>query len=325
MREILPIIFGPTAIGKTKLGLKLARRFNGEIIPADSRQIYRFLDIGTGKDFPARVKFVSLPMPSWVKRNDLNWGYFLFGRIKIWLLDLITPDKKFSAVDWSLIASELIKEIRKRGSLPIVVGGNAFYIKILIDGIDYFGVAPDQSLRKQLERKSIEELQEYLKLIWPEKFEKMNFSDKRNPRRLIRAIEIKQSSLLISSKKFLEDDCQILGIVLLAPFSLIKKNIWLRIETRLKKGLLKEIEKVLKMGFSWDDPGLNTLAYKEFREFFEGKKTLKEAIALWYKDEIAYAKRQLNWFRRDRRFFRLDTTSDDFNDNLTKLVAKSKI
>ena len=180
MNKLL-VICGPTATGKTSLGILLAKKVDGEIISADSRQVYIGMDLGTGKDLPKNSEF---------KIQNSKIGYYLFDKIPVWMIDIVKPNQEFSAADFVGLASKVINDINSRNKLSIIVGGTGFYIKALIDGVDTLGIPPDWELRKQLGLKSTAELFEMLSRINSEKSASMNSSDKQNPRRLIRAIEV---------------------------------------------------------------------------------------------------------------------------------------
>src|SRR5258708_17897524 len=166
MSQKLLVICGPTATGKTRLALDLAKKFDGILISADSRQVYKYMDIGTGKDF----------------KNIL--GY-----------DLVNPNEEFSVSNYSRLEREEIKKMQNKNLLPILVGGTGLYIKAVIDNIATINVAPDKNLRENLHSKTIDELYEILVKINPEKAESMNESDRKNSRRLVRAIVIVSSNL----------------------------------------------------------------------------------------------------------------------------------
>jgi len=174
MNKVL-IICGPTATGKTKFALELAKKFNGELVSADSRQVYIGNDLETGKDF------------------HLNTDH-----IKIWLLDILQQGEEFSVSAWRHLAQEAIKDILSQGKLPIVVGGSGLYIKSLVQDLPDIDVPYDKKLRRDWEDKSAKELFDYLKSINLKKANSMNASDSQNPRRLIRAIEITQHPSLTS-------------------------------------------------------------------------------------------------------------------------------
>src|SRR3990167_7407725 len=174
------VIFGPTATGKTDLALGLANKFNGELISADSRQVYKNLDITSGKaNFGLKVE----------KHNR----YWIVDGVKIHGFDLVDPGQNFSASDFIKFAKTAVAQIIKTSKLPIIVGGTGFYIQTFIGGLDSVGIAPDANLRSQLEKLSTTMLYQKLLITNPKRAKSMNQSDKKNPRRLIRAIEITSS------------------------------------------------------------------------------------------------------------------------------------
>lgn len=208
MKKIL-LISGPTASGKTKLALKLAREFNGEIISADSRQVYRQMDIVTGKDIK-NAKFhpmchsrtdidnnrnqyrESIKIDFHFHGNDTNYnlGFYILNNIPIYGLDLIEPNQSFDVSDFVKIAHLLISYIQKKDKLPIIVGGTAFWLKNLLFPAATIGVPTNLKLRQELGKLTLQDLQNKLKKLNPKKFSSLNNSDINNPRRLIRAIEI---------------------------------------------------------------------------------------------------------------------------------------
>src|SRR3989344_3740874 len=176
-KYIMLVIYGPTASGKTDLAIKLARKFNGEIISADSRQVYKGLDIGTGK-----VSFDS--------KVEKHKGFWIVDDVKVYGFDLVKAGEQFTAADFIKCASTSLIRISEVKKLPIIVGGTGFYIKALIDGIGSVGVTSDPELRARLEKLSVIELYQKLLEVNPTRARSMNQSDRANPRRLIRAIEI---------------------------------------------------------------------------------------------------------------------------------------
>jgi len=294
MKKIL-IICGPTATGKTSLAVSLAKRFAGEPISADSRQVYLGMDIGTGKDKDQ----VSVPL---------------------WLTDIISPKKQFNVFDWLVLANEKIKNIWQQGKLPIVVGGTGLYIKSLVDGIDTLTIAPDKKLREELNQLSVSDLQIRLKEVDSRVFEAMNQSDRNNPRRLVRKIEISLSSKRGPRVKKFKADFLIIGLT--ASRDILYQRIDQRVKKRLELGLTDEIKRLLKEGVGWSAPGMNTLAYKEFQPFFEKKESLTKIVERWKLDEHAYARRQATWFKKDGRINWFDITEKDFTEMVTKLVKK---
>jgi len=313
MRKIL-VVCGPTAIGKTSAGIFLAKKFGGEIVSADSRQVYRKLDIGTGKDLD---KFSIFNFQFSV--GKLQIGYYLIQGIPVWLLDIVSPKHQFSVADWLDCADLAIRDIWQRDKLPIIVGGTGFYIRSLINGIDSLGVPVDKELRKRLEKLSIEELQSKLRRENPDIFMGLNKSDRNNPRRLVRKIEILASKVKKKRKK-LKADYLMMGLK--ADNKIIYRRIDQRVKERLEAGLVNEIKGLLRKGISWADPGMNTLAYKEFRPYFEKRQPLDDIVRRWKFDEHSYARRQLTWFKKNQKINWFDITTKNWRAKMVKLVIK---
>lgn len=341
--EKIIVVCGPTATGKTTLALKLASEINGELISADSRQIYIGMDIGTGKDLPSNLKFVNssvekrgvfhLPITNY-KLQSCQTGYYNLNNIKLWLYDIIEPNQTFSAFEFIQLAKLVIADIQQRGKVPIVVGGTGFYIKALIDGLETEGIEPDWELRKKLENWEIGKLKEELLALDPKGLERMNCSDRNNPRRLIRAIEItqnpktqrlKESSFKASSKSQLQiinyKLHNLVFIGLTTSKDILFQRIDQRVDERVKQGIVEEIKQLLNQGYQWSDPGLNTLGYKEWRPFFENKSNQEEIVACWKHDEHNLAKRQLTWFKKDKRIRWFDITKQS-SENIIKSIQK---
>lgn len=291
MSEILKllIISGPTATGKTALAIKLAKLFNGELISADSRQIYRGLDIGTGKDHPLGVK--------------------------IHLIDIVNPDQLFSVAQYRQLAIEKIKEIYAKNKLPIVVGGTGQYIDSIINPQPTFSIKPNKILRFILNKLSIKYLQIIYKILDKNKFTNLNNSEKNNPHRLIRKIEIKLSFKSPLLKGDLER-LNYLHLSLTAPNQFLYKHIDTRVQKRLDLGLFNEINNLLKI-YSWSCPGLKTLAYQEFKTGFN-----QSNINKWRFDEHAYARRQKTWFKKITPITFIDITQPDFFQKSVDLIEK---
>lgn len=211
MTKVL-IICGPTATGKTKFALELAQKFNGELVSADSRQVYIGNDLETGKD------------------KDI------LGNSQVWLLDILNSGEEFSVSVWRRLAQDAIADILSRGKLPIVVGGSGLYIKSLVQDLPDIDVPYDKKLRKRLESKSAVELFDYLKSINLQKALSMNESDNKNPRRLIRAIEV---NLAKSTMNHEPTNYELLLIGLTSS----KENLTARIKKRVAdRGLDKSFE-----------------------------------------------------------------------------------
>jgi tRNA dimethylallyltransferase len=311
-------IVGPTATGKTKLAKEIKYKiehFNNrtieqsgkaELISIDSRQVYIGMDIGTGKD------------------------------AKIFGTDLVQPEKLFNVSDFVKIIRPKIEELWRQDILPILVGGTGLYLRAVIDGIETMEIPPDEELRKKYEKYSVEELQEKLKELDSRfreddsKVKLINNSDWNNPRRLIRRIEILNfysvgDDLPVvpmgqtrRSVPTLKID-RLLMIGLPAPLPKITKNIEKRVQERLDQGLLEEIKKLVKR-YGWNEVLRNTIAYKEWEEFFSGKITQEDAIKNWTKDEIDYAKRQITWFKKDMRIKWFESTDINLLQKSLELI-----
>ena len=287
MKKLL-VVVGPTAIGKTNLALQVAKKYESEIISADSRQVYEGMDIGTGKDKPVDKKI---------------WGY-----------DLVDPKEEFSVAQYIQFARKKIAEIHKQKKLPILVGGTGFYISGVIDGIETAGVPKNENLREKLKSKSVAELFEMLAHLDPEKAASMNQSDKKNPARLVRAIEVASAKGVKLRKK--KARCEALMIGLKAPKEILDKRIEKRVERRIADGFEKEVEKLLADGASWNDQSMQAMGYRQWKN-----KNKKKAIADWQKAEKQYARRQMTWFKKDKRIKWFDITENDWQKSLEDTVS----
>lgn len=308
MTKIL-VVCGPTATGKTSLAISLAQKFKGELVSADSKQVYKGLDIGTGKDIP----------PDFRKK-----GFYEYKGIRVWGYDLIGPKGQFSVSQFVAFARAKIREILRKGRLPILVGGTGLYIKAMVDGISTVEIPKKEALRKNLAGKETRELFEMLAQLDPIKAGSLNVSDIKNPRRLIRAIEIATWKLEFGAvphrrARVYKD---VLFIGLSAPKEVLSRKIEERVGVRLRSGIEKEISSLLKSGVAWDDQSMSSLGYRQWRDYFEGKKTRKEAIEEWEKEERKYAKRQITWFKKDPRINWFDITTTDWGEKVEKLVKR---
>ncbi len=271
-------IVGPTASGKTELSVKLAKKFKGEIISADSRQVYRGMDIGTGK----------------ITKKEMKG-------IPHYLLDVASPKRKFTVVQYKKKALKTIKDIQKRGKVPFLVGGTAFYIYSIIDNISIPRVKPDWKLRKELQKKTKEELYNQLKNLDPRRAETI---DKNNKRRLIRALEIvlkTEKPVPLPKKQKLDFDFLILGIK--KPKEELKKRIEKRLKKRLKQGMIAEVKRLRKSGVSWKRLESFGLEYRYIAKYLENKISEKEMTEKLQKEIEHFAKRQMTWFKKDKRIY----------------------
>ena len=287
------VILGPTASGKSELAVKIAKRFNGEIISADSRQVYKELNIGSGK----------------ITKKEMRG-------ILHHLLDIVSPKKIFTVTQYQKLAKKALKDIIKRGKIPIICGGTGLYIDSLIYGQKFPEVPPQPKLRTRLEKKTTEELFEQLKKIDPKRAKNI---DRYNRRRLIRAIEI----ILITkkpvpSKNTIAYDSapyDILKIGINVPKEKLKARINQRVDKMIKLGLIHETKQLLKK-YPAELPVFDAIGYREIIDYLKGKATLSEATTLIKKNTWQYAKRQITWFKRDKNIYWI--TEDKEATNLVK-------
>lgn len=276
MKNKLVVILGPTASGKTGLSIKLAKKYNGEIISADSRQVYKGMDIGTGK----------------VTKREME-------SIPHYLLDVVSPKKRFTVTNYKKLAEKEIKNIQKRNKVPFLVGGTGFYIQAVVDGIVVPEVKPDWKLRGKLEKKSTEKLFKRLQGLDPNRAKNI---DKFNKRRLIRALEIVlKTKRPVPSliKNPINSDILILGIS--RPKKKLNKLIYSRLIKRLKNGMIAEVKKLHQRGIPWKRLEEFGLEYRYIAFFLQNKITKEEATEKLQKEIEHYAKRQMTWFRKDKR------------------------
>jgi len=310
----LIVILGPTASGKTGLSIKLAKKFNGEIISADSRQVYKGLDIGTGKiekDRPNNKQIKTNNKRIFVKDLVLfgkNSSAYIAEEIPHHLLDIASPKRRFTVAQFQKIAFKKIKEIQGRSKLPFLVGGTGFYIKSIVDEILLPEVKPNWKLRKKLERKNTDELFLMLKKLDAKRAETI---DSKNPRRLIRAIEIVRANkktilttLWTNSHKlahsFKFDSLQI-GIKK-SPDEL-KNLIKKRLEKRLRQGMTYEVKNLNREGLSWKRLEELGLEYRYVAQYLQGKLTYKQMVEILEKEIWHFVKRQMTWFKKDKRIY----------------------
>ncbi len=279
------VIVGPTASGKTSWSLQLAQKFRGEIISADSRQIYQKMTIGTAKVHG-----------EW-KWNGLRRTYMV-GDVPHHLIDFLDPGKLFTVADFRDKAGKYIKLAASNGNVPIIVGGTGLYVDALVENFVIPKVTPNKKLRESLEDKTIDELVTLLGQMDPQTAGKI---DIHNKRRLIRALEV----CIFTGEPFSQQRLKgeplftplIIGVDV--PRDILYNRIDARVDEMIHEGLEKEIAALLRQKYSWDLPSMNGIGYKEFRLYMEGKETLDQAIDHLKRDTRRLAKKQLTWFRRD--------------------------
>lgn len=265
------------------MSIELAKLFGGEIISADSRQVYRHMDIGTAKVL------------------DTNG-------IPHHLIDVIEPNETYTVSQFREAAIKLVPEIMSRGHVPFLVGGTAMYIFSLLDNWIIPEVAPNDSLREELESKSLRELQERLGVLDPDA---LSIVDMKNKRRVIRALEVTIGSgqTFSSLRKKGDPLFEPLFIGVDLPREELHRRIDARVDAMVKGGLILEIKDLVKK-YSWNNPGMNGIGYRQFKEYTEGTETLDMAVERLKHDTKDYAKRQMTWFKRDERIVWCKSTAE---------------
>ena len=268
------VIVGPNASGKSSLGIEIAKKFNGEIVSADSRQIYRGMDIGTGKVTKTEQK-----------------------QTKHWLIDIVSPKTNFSVAQFKKLADKKIEDILKRGKLPIIVGGTGFWIKAIVDNIEFPKVKPDWKLRKRLEKKSAVALFKTLQRLDSGRAAEI---DRFNKVRLIRAIEIAGVLDKIPKIKS-EPKYSALQIGIGRPKEILNERIKKRLDKRFKQGMIKEVKNLLRQGISRKRLENFGLEYRWIARYIQRKMTIAEMKEKLFREIKNYAKRQMTWFNKDKR------------------------
>lgn len=279
----LLVILGPTASGKSTLGITLARRFHGEIISADSRQVYRGLDIGSAKVTPEEQALVPHH-----------------------LLDVADPRETYTVAQFQQAANEAIQDIVARGQRPLLVGGSPHYIQAVVDNLDIPAVAPQPELRAQLEALSLETLVTRLAELDPQAAETI---DRQNPRRLIRALEV----CIVTGKPFSEQrrvahplyQSLLLGIQW--PRPLLYQRIDERVDERMQQGMVQEVERLLAQGVSNERLDAFGLEYRYISRWLRGEFASEAEMVQRLKFAIHdFTRRQLTWYRREQRISWID-------------------
>jgi len=273
MNKQLLCIVGPTATGKTKLAVSLAKCFDGELISADSRQVYLSMDIGTGKD---KASLEGIP---------------------IYMYDVVAPDEPFNVTNYKEQACGCIDDCMKREKLPILVGGSGLYISSILHPFTV-SVGPNAVLRDELATYTKRQLQEKLQEVGKKYWDALNKSDRENPRRLMRKIEIALGGQTEIRGEEMPYD--VLQIGLTEPLGVLYKRIDERVDERVKQGMIQEIQTLINKGYTWDLPSMSGLGYRQWKPYIEGTATKEEVIRKWKYEEHAYARRQMTWFRKDK-------------------------
>lgn len=263
MKNKILIVCGQTATGKTNLAIALAHKFNGEIISADSRQVYKEMNIGTGKDLSE------------------------YGNIPYWGIDLVEPNEDFSVSHYREYALKVIEDILKRNKLPIIVGGTGLYINALFSNFENINISKDEKLREELSKKSVDELQVILKDLNLRLFNELNNSDKNNKVRLVRKIEIASAKNKVQVQ-VQENKFDLLWIGLKLNKDKLKERIEKRVEKRIKEGFEEEYKNLIKK-YGEKIIFEKTPGYKDWPD-----------VKNWVISEVKYSKRQLTWFKTNK-------------------------
>jgi tRNA dimethylallyltransferase len=297
------VLVGPTCSGKTSLALALAARINGEIVSADSRQIYRHLTIGTAKPTP--------------EERATTPHHFV---------DLLEPSEEFNAGHFGEEGRRVIKEVFARGATPIVVGGSGLYVRSLIDGL-FVGPGADKEYRSLLERRleseGIDALVEDLRHIDPESARRI---DPTKPRRIIRALEVFHLTGEPLSRLHDRQQIAIPFEPILFGLAWERGELYKRIEARcdamIAAGLLNEVEQIAALGYDDRVNALNTVGYAEVFAYRRGEIAYEEMLRLFKQNSRRYAKRQLTWFRRDERVFWMTMNDESSSEAIADTILK---
>ena len=287
----LVILTGPTAVGKTELSISLAKAIGGEIISADSMQVYKYMNIGTAK----------------IRQEEMEG-------VPHHLIDILEPDVAFNVAMFKELAKKAADEIYERGHIPIVVGGTGFYIQALLYDIDFSEEDSDQHIRSELEQlaaqKGSEYLHDLLREVDPESADQIHHH---NVKRVIRALEYyrmhgEKISIHNERERQKQSPYQFLYFVLTHDRQVLYERIERRIDKMIQEGLVEEVDNLLKMGYNRNLVSMQGLGYKEIVPYLMGECTLEEAVYVLKRDTRHFAKRQLTWFRRERDVRWLDKT-----------------
>jgi tRNA dimethylallyltransferase len=277
MKTKVVVITGPTAVGKSDFAVDYAVKNNGEVISADSRQVYVGLDIGTGK----------------ITREEMRG-------IPHHLLDVVSPTEKFNVEKYKILAQKAITDISSSGKIPIICGGTGFYIDAVIKNISYPHVPHNEKLQKGLGGKSTNELFQILNNLDPEYAKGLNNSEQNNTHRLMRAIEIAKALGKIPKVEKLESPYEVEWIILNLPKEELRERINKRLINRLENGMIEEVENLHKNGLSWERMEELGLEYRYISRFLRGLITREEMIDQLKNKIWQYAKSQIAWFKRGK-------------------------
>ncbi len=290
MKRLVAII-GPTATGKSSLALRIARDLNAEIVSADSRQVYRYLDIGTAKPTPEELSTVPHH-----------------------LIDIIDPSEDFSLAQYQQLASQAIEGIQQRGRLPLLVGGSGLYVWAVLEGWQIPRVPPDTEFRRRLERQAAEVGGErlYQELVKADPVMARGI-DPRNVRRVIRALEVSQHTQVsvsaLRGKGLPPYDSLIIGLT--ADREELYRRTDARVDNMVDRGLVDEVRRLMETGYGFDIPAMSGIGYRQIGMYLQGELELAQAIERIKVETHRLVRQQYNWFRlKDERIHWLDIKGD---------------
>jgi len=301
----LIIIAGPTAVGKTSISIKLANSLNGEIISADSMQIYKYMDIGSAK----------------VTKEEMEG-------IPHHLIDIIVPKINYSAAQYKKDAEKCINDITSRGRVPLLVGGTGLYINSLIYNYNFTEAVKDENYRKELEKLALEKGKEYvhglLKEVDIDSYYRLYPNDLK---RVIRALEVhkltgKTISEFNNNESLYDIPYNLYYYVLTIGRSILYERINARVDIMIEKGLVNEVIKLKEMGYTSDMQSMKGIGYKEILFYLEDKISFNEAVDMIKQGSRNYAKRQLTWFRKDTRVNWIDKGSFNNEDDIVEYILR---
>lgn len=307
MKRKILVLAGPTGVGKTELSIELAKRLNGEIISADSMQIYKYMDIGSAK----------------VTKEEMDG-------IKHHLIDVVEPSERFSASDFKKYGEKALQEIMAKDKFPMIVGGTGLYINALTCNMNFSETDKDQEYRDKLEALANEKGNKYihslLKEIDPISYKEIHAN---NRKRVIRALEVykltnKPFSSYNAGEDFYKSNYDIYFYILNMDREKLYERINKRVDVMMEKGLLDECIKLKEMGYTSSIQAMQGIGYKEILFYLEGKISLEESVDMIKQGSRNYAKRQLTWFRRDPRAIFLDKDKLTSEEIVNKIIDDIK-
>lgn len=296
MRDLF-IIAGPTAVGKTKISVEIAKELNGEVVSADSMQIYRYMDIGSAK----------------VSKEEMQ-------NIPHYMIDIVDPSQEFSVAEYKEMAQGTIEDIFKRSKVPILAGGTGLFINSIICNYNFTEVSKDEEYRAFLtnlaDKNGKEYVHDLLKEVDPESYKRLYPNDLK---RVIRALEVfkltgKPIGAFATDERILYDiPYDLHYYVITMDRKKLYNNINKRVDIMLENGLIEEVQKLRQLGFTPEMQSMKGIGYKEILYYLDGKISLSDAVELIKQGSRNYAKRQLTWFRKDKRAIWIN--KDDFNND----------